>query len=121
MSPGASQSPTKGKAKASSPSQTSNAQVWWSEAETYTLIDLIIANKASAGDGLNFKSSFWSTASAAFPNSEKGAPVKSRSTPVRGLVKSGRKRTKEKGRGLDKGLVRPELRPIGFNDKGVER
>jgi len=27
---------------------------------------------------------------------------------------------KEKGRGLDKGLVRPELRPIGFNDKGVE-
>ena len=48
-------------------------------------------------------------------------PVKSRSTPVRGPVKSGRKRTKEKGRGLDKGLVRPELRPIGFNDKGVER
>ena len=35
-------------------------------------------------------------------------------------VKSGRKRTKEKGRGLDKGLVQPELRPIGFNDKGVE-
>jgi len=46
--------------------------------------------------------------------------VKSGSTPVGGLVKSGRKRTKEKGRGLDKGLVRPELRPIGFNDKGVE-
>ena len=47
--------------------------------------------------------------------------VKSGSTPVGGPVKSGRKRTKEKGRGLDKGLVRPELRPIGFNDKGVER
>ena len=46
--------------------------------------------------------------------------VKSGSTLVGGLVKSGRKRTKEKGRGLDKGLVRPELRPIGFNDKGVE-
>ena len=47
--------------------------------------------------------------------------VKSGSTPVGGPVKSGQKRTKEKGRGLDKGLVRPELRPIGFNDKGVER
>jgi len=46
--------------------------------------------------------------------------VKSGSTPVGGPDKSGRKRTKEKGRGLDKGLVRPELRPIGFNDKGVE-
>jgi len=50
-----------------------------------------------------------------------GDVVKSGSTPVGGPVKSGRKRTKEKGRGLDKGLVRPELRPIGFNDKGVER
>jgi len=47
--------------------------------------------------------------------------VKSGSTPVGGPVKSGRKRTKEKGRGLDKGLVWPELRPIGFNNKGVER
>jgi len=47
--------------------------------------------------------------------------VKSGSTPVGGPVKSGQKRTKEKGKGLDKGLVRPELRPIGFNDKGVER
>jgi len=27
---------------------------------------------------------------------------------------------KEKGRGLDKGLVWLELRLIGFNDKGVE-
>jgi len=35
--------------------------------------------------------------------------VKSGSTPVRGPVKSGRKRTKDKGRGLDKRLVRPEL------------
>jgi len=47
--------------------------------------------------------------------------VKSRSTPVGGPVKSGRKRTKGESRGLDNGLVRPELRPIGFNDKGVER
>jgi len=31
------------------------------------------------------------------------------STPVGGPVKSGRKRTKDKGRGLDKELVRPEL------------
>ena len=52
---------------------------------------------------------------------ERPESVKSGSTPVRGPVKSGRKRMKEKGRGLDKGLVRPELRPIGFNDKGVER
>jgi len=35
--------------------------------------------------------------------------VKSGSTPVRGPVKSGRKRTEDKGRGLDKRLVRPEL------------
>ena len=46
--------------------------------------------------------------------------VKSGSTLVWGPVKSGQKRMKEKGRGLDKGLVRPESRPIGFNDKGVE-
>jgi len=35
--------------------------------------------------------------------------VKSGSTPVGGPVKSGRKQTKDKGRGLDKELVRPEL------------
>ena len=35
--------------------------------------------------------------------------VKSGSTPVGGPVKSGRKRTEDKGRGLDKRLVRPEL------------
>ena len=35
--------------------------------------------------------------------------VKSGSTPVGGPVKSGRKRTKEESRGLDKRLVRPEL------------
>ena len=35
--------------------------------------------------------------------------VKSGSTPVRGPVKSGRKRTEDKGRGLDKRLVWPEL------------
>jgi len=35
--------------------------------------------------------------------------VKSRSTPVGGLVKSGWRRMKEESRGLDKRLVRPEL------------
>ena len=35
--------------------------------------------------------------------------VKSGSTPVGGLVKSGRKWTRVEGRGLDKSLVRPEL------------
>jgi len=35
--------------------------------------------------------------------------VKSGSTPVGGPVKSGRRRTKDKGRGLDKRLVWPEL------------
>jgi len=35
--------------------------------------------------------------------------VKSGSTPVGGPVKSGRKRTKEESRGLDKRLVQPEL------------
>ena len=35
--------------------------------------------------------------------------VKSGSTPVGGPVKSGQKRTKDKGRGLDKRLVQPEL------------
>jgi len=38
-----------------------------------------------------------------------GGGVKSGSTPVGGLVKSGRKWTKDKGRGLDKRLVRLEL------------
>jgi len=37
------------------------------------------------------------------------SPVKSGSTPVRGPVKSGRKRTEDKGRGLDERLVWPEL------------
>ena len=37
------------------------------------------------------------------------APVKSGSTPVGGPVKSGQRWTKDKGRGLDKRLVRPEL------------
>jgi len=37
-----------------------------------------------------------------------------------GLVKSGRKWTKGESRGLDNGLVWPELRPIGFNNKEVE-
>jgi len=41
--------------------------------------------------------------------SDSGEPVKSGSTPVGGPVKSGRKRTRDKGRGLDKRLVRPEL------------
>ena len=50
----------------------------------------------------------------------KKAIVKSRSTPVGGPVKSGQKRTKGEDRGLDKGLVWPGLRPIGFNDNGVE-
>jgi len=36
-------------------------------------------------------------------------PVKSRSTPVGGPVKSGRRRTKEEHRGLDKRLVWLEL------------
>jgi len=35
--------------------------------------------------------------------------VKSGSTPVGGPVKSGQKQMKDKGRGLDKELVRPEL------------
>jgi len=35
--------------------------------------------------------------------------VKSGSTPVGGPVKSRRKRMRDKGRGLDKRLVRPEL------------
>jgi len=39
----------------------------------------------------------------------KKATVKSGSTPVGGPVKSRHRRMKEKGRGLDKKLVRPEL------------
>jgi len=39
----------------------------------------------------------------------KSEHVKSGSTPVGGPVKSRRKRTKEESRGLDKGLVQPEL------------
>jgi len=40
---------------------------------------------------------------------EKYGYVKSGSTLVRGPVKSGQKRTRDKGRGLDKELVQPEL------------
>ena len=38
-----------------------------------------------------------------------GPTVKSGSTPVGGLVKSGQRWMKDKGRGQDKRLVRPEL------------
>ena len=39
----------------------------------------------------------------------KTLPVKSGSTPVGGPVKSGQRRMKDEGRGLDKRLVQPEL------------
>jgi len=46
---------------------------------------------------------------ALWPCSHESIIVKSRSTPVGGPVKSGWRQTKDKGRGLDKRLVQPEL------------
>ena len=43
------------------------------------------------------------------PEASRSGNVKSGSTPVGGLVKSGRKQTKKEGRGLDNRLVQPEL------------
>ena len=54
------------------------------------------------------KSKWWSSSVVLVYDLHRGI-VKSRSTPVGGPVKSGRKWTKDKGRGLDKELVRPEL------------
>ncbi|KIK16369.1 hypothetical protein PISMIDRAFT_15853 [Pisolithus microcarpus 441] len=65
------QSPTK---RTSPSSQAGGVQVSWSEADTITLLDLVVAHKASAGEGLNFKATFWNTAAAHLGNPSKGAP-----------------------------------------------
>lgn len=65
------QSPSKG---TSSQPHTSGVQVSWSEADTNVLIGLVTTHKASAGEGLNFKASFWNTVAAALSNPSKGAP-----------------------------------------------
>jgi len=52
---------------------------------------------------------FWAVLDSATQSHRVPSFVKSGSTPVGGLVKSGRRQTKEEGRGLDKRLVQPEL------------
>ncbi|KAI6029130.1 hypothetical protein PISMIDRAFT_121563, partial [Pisolithus microcarpus 441] len=49
-------------------------QVSWSEADTITLLDLVVTHKALAGEGLNFKATFWNTAAVHLRNPSKGAP-----------------------------------------------
>ena len=66
------QSPTKSKAKAS-------PSVSWSDTETINFLDLITTHKAAAGDGLNFKASFWKSIADSFANPEKGAPKTAKS------------------------------------------
>jgi len=63
------QSPSKGTSSSSHPGM----QVSWSEADTDILLDLVATHRASAGDGLNFKTSFWNTVAAALCNPSKGA------------------------------------------------
>lgn len=58
-----------------SPSKdTPASQVSWTDAESDMLLDIISTHKASAGDGLNFKMTFWNTAAAQLPGPTKGAP-----------------------------------------------
>ena len=44
----------------------------WSEADEIALIDYIANSKAKAGDGMKFKTSFWSDAKAMLAHSESG-------------------------------------------------
>ncbi|KAI9455727.1 hypothetical protein HD554DRAFT_2030798, partial [Boletus coccyginus] len=69
------QSPSKG---ASSQSHSGSVQVSWSEANTNILIGLVATHRALAGEGLNFKASFWNTIAAALSNPSKGAPKTAR-------------------------------------------
>ncbi|KIK16361.1 hypothetical protein PISMIDRAFT_71967, partial [Pisolithus microcarpus 441] len=46
----------------------------WSDTDTTTLLNLVAAHKALAGEGLNFKVVFWNTVAAHLGNPSKGAP-----------------------------------------------
>ncbi|KAH0831871.1 hypothetical protein J3R83DRAFT_12732, partial [Lanmaoa asiatica] len=50
--------------------------VSWSDSDVDYLIDQVIARRAEAGDGLNFKKAFWQSiaSSPALANPAKGAP-----------------------------------------------
>ncbi|KAI6031185.1 hypothetical protein BKA83DRAFT_4004025, partial [Pisolithus microcarpus] len=50
----------------------------WTDADVNVLLDLAIAHKASAGEGMNFKATFWNTASAALSNPARGGPKTAR-------------------------------------------
>ncbi|KIK29931.1 hypothetical protein PISMIDRAFT_75362, partial [Pisolithus microcarpus 441] len=50
----------------------------WTDADVDVLLDLAIAHKVSAGEGMNFKATFWNTASAALSNPARGGPKTAR-------------------------------------------
>jgi len=59
--------------KGGSPPSHPSVQASWSDADTNVLLDLVAAQKAKAGNGLNFKSAFWNTVATALCNPSKGA------------------------------------------------
>ncbi|KAI6031219.1 hypothetical protein BKA83DRAFT_4487937 [Pisolithus microcarpus] len=69
-----SQSPT----KSGSTRQATTPPASWTDADVDVLLDLAIAHKVSAGEGMNFKATFWNTASAALSNPARGGPKTAR-------------------------------------------
>jgi hypothetical protein len=52
---------------------STSVAVHWTVEEEAILIDFLVAHKAEAGDGLNFKASFWTTAAEHMrPHTKKG-------------------------------------------------
>ncbi|KAL4064219.1 hypothetical protein V8B97DRAFT_1988291 [Scleroderma yunnanense] len=64
-------SPTKG---TSTLHHTATPQASWTDGDIDTLLDLVIAHKALAGEGMNFKAIFWNTVSTTLANPTKGGP-----------------------------------------------
>ncbi|KAL4073321.1 hypothetical protein V8B97DRAFT_1953997 [Scleroderma yunnanense] len=64
-------SPTKG---TSTLHHAAMPQASWTDGDIDTLLDLVIAHKALAGEGMNFKAIFWNTVSTTLANPTKGGP-----------------------------------------------
>ena len=63
---------------AESPSKATSrppkVHISWTDEEATMLLNLVEEHKASAGDGLNFKNTFWNTVAATLPAPTKGGP-----------------------------------------------
>jgi len=66
-------SPTKG-TSTSHQVDTSLGSASWPDVDINTLLDLAISHKASAGQGTNFRATFWNGVAAALANPSKGGP-----------------------------------------------